>query len=856
MTNELRKLAVSLVALALCAGCAAGQAYSDGTKAMKSGDFDQAVVYFRTALQSSPDNANYKIGLERAMQAASRDHFEKAKTYEDADQLEAARGEYKLASEYDPANRTAAAKVSSLDQVLRQRAEAARPRPAIEQLRERARAAAAPPVLNPASREPLVMRYNNVSARDVINSIGAATGINVTYDRELADRPLTIQLDGVTLEQALGQIMTMSGFSYKVLTPQTIFVFPDTQQKHIVYDDQVIQTFYLSHADATDMAQILSAIIRLPGIPVQPIIQVNKASNTITVRASTAVAQILERMIAQNDKPRAEIVIDVEILEVNRNRVKQYGLNLSEYALGAVFSPEVAPSSTVSSTTNVGVGGGSGSQTNSVSGRSTPPSGLLSPPPFNVNTIQGGISSADFYLAVPTMLIKFLETDTSTKLIAKPQLRGAEGSKLSLALGDSIPVIQTSYTPLATGGAGVNPLSSYNYRDVGVTIDMTPRVTLEGDIIMDLTLDNSSLGANISVAGVSVPSFGQRKITTRLRLRDGESNLLAGLLKEDERKSLSGFPGAIHVPVLQQLFSSNDNQIQQTDIVMLLTPHIIRTSEITEDDLKPIYIGSQASLGVGGPPPLIAGVPEPDQTAPAAAAPAAPAPPVIGTAPGGVNVTAPPGTTPIPGTVVIPPPQAPPQTAPPQAPPQTAPPQAPPQTAPPQGPPQASATPAPQPPAAAPAQTASPPPPAPSITQGLGLAQVIVTPPGTTFRAGAGPYTVPLSITNVSRLSAISLTLTFDANLLRVRSVQEGSFMRTGGANATFTNQVAPGRVDITITRAADATGASGTGLLGAVLFEAVGPGTATLTVSGAATGPGGTPMGLSFRPVTVQVQP
>ena len=457
VTNELRKLAVFLVAaVALSAGCAAGRAYSDGTKAMKAGDFDQAVAYFRTAIQSSPDNPNYKIGLERAMQAASRDHFEKAKKFEDADQLEAARGEYKLASEYDPTNRTAAAKVTSLEQVLRQRAEAARPRPAIEQLRERARAAAAPPVLNPASREPLVMRYNNVSARDVINSMGAATGINVTYDRELADRPLTIQLDGVTLEQALTQIMTMSGFAYKVLTPQTIFVFPDTQQKHIVYDDQVIQTFYLSHADATDMAQILSAIIRLPGIPVQPIIQVNKTSNTITVRASTAVAQILERMIAQNDKPRAEIVVDVEILEVNRNRVKQYGLNLSEYALGAVFSPEIAPSSTVSSSTSGGVGGGSGSTTTSVSGRSTPPSGLLSPPPFNVNTIQNGFSTADFYLAVPTMLVKFLETDTSTKVIAKPQLRGAEGSKLSLALGDSIPVIQTSYTPLATGGAGVN----------------------------------------------------------------------------------------------------------------------------------------------------------------------------------------------------------------------------------------------------------------------------------------------------------------------------------------------------------------------------------------------------------------
>ncbi len=139
---------------------------------------------------------------------------------------------------------------------------------------------------------------------------------------------------------------------------------------------------------------------------------------------------------------------------------------------------------------------------------------------------------------------------------------------------------------------------------------------------------------------------------------------------------------------------------------------------------------------------------------------------------------------------------------------------------------------------------------------GLGAAQVILTPPGTTFRVGAGPYTVPVSITNVSRLSMVTLTLTFDPALLRVRAVNEGSFMRSGGANAAFTQQVAPGRVDITISRAADATGATGTGLLGAVLFDAVAPGTATLSISGTGTGPGGTPMGLQFRPVTISVQP
>jgi general secretion pathway protein D len=832
----LKLLGVVIAVSVVAAGCAAGRAFRAGTLATRSGDLDQAVAYYRTASQASPNNANYKIALQRAMLAASRAHLDRAHEFEGQDQLDAALSEYRLATEYDPTNRQAAAKVATLDRTIRERVEAARPRPAIEQLRERARAASAPPILNPASRELLRVSMVNSSARDVLNFIGSLTGINVTYDREFADRPTTINLDGVTLETALNLIMTMNQYSYKVLNERSIFVFPDTVAKHVAYDDQVIQTFYVSHADVTELSQLLSSIIRLPGIAVQPIIQFNKASSTITVRATSAVAQIIERLISQNDKPRAEIVVDVEILEVNRTRAKTYGLNLSEYALGAVFSPEVSPGA--SSTTTTPTTGGT--PTTSTSGTSTGPSAVKSPPPFNLNTISQGVKTSDFYLAVPTMIVRALESDTNTKLIAKPQLRGAEGAKLSLALGDSIPVIQTSYTPLATGGAGVNPLSSYNYKDVGVTIDMTPRVTLEGDIIMDLLLDNSSLGANISVAGVSVPSFGQRKITTRLRLRDGESNLLAGLLREDERKTLTGFPGAIHVPILQQLFSSNDASIAQTDIVMLLTPHIIRTSQITENDLKPIYIGSQQNLGVGGPPPLIAGVPEAERPAAGAAAAPAPgaAPQVIGTAPGGVNVAAPPGSSPVPGTVVVPP-------APPPAPP-----------AQPTTPPPAA-----QPPSAAPPPTsAAVPPPSPAeppvTTAGVGVAQVILTPPGTAFRVGAGPYTVPISITNVSRLSTISLTLSFDPALLRVRSVQEGSFMRSGGANATFTQQVGAGRVDIAIARAGDATGASGTGLLCAILFDAVAPGTVTLTLSGAATGPGGTAMGLQLRPVTLSIQP
>jgi general secretion pathway protein D len=846
MTIRLRGLGLLLTLALMAGGCAAAKAFRQGDAAMRSGNLDEAVAAYRKAVQASPDTANFKIALERAMLAASRAHLERARDFEAKDQLEAALGEYRQASEYDVSNRGAAAKVAQLDKTLRDRIEAARPKPPITAMRERARAASAEPILNPASRDPLNLNFPSASLREILNFLGNLTGINISYDREVQDRPTTVQLSGVTLEQALNQIMTMNQVAYKVLNERSIFVFPDTAQKHTQYDDQVVRVFYISHSDPTEMTQILSTIMRMPGIAVQPAIVANKTANTITVRGTSSVVQIMERIIAQNDKPRAEIVVDVEILEVNRTRAKTYGLNLSDYALGGLFSPEVSPSGTVSGTTPTGTPttpatGGAGT-TSTTSGTSTAPGGLKSPPPFNLNTISRGLTTADFYLAVPTAIVKFLESDTQTKLIAKPQLRGAEGSKLTLKLGDRIPVISTAFTPIAGGGAGVNPLSTYNYQDIGVNIDMTPRVTLEGDIILDLTVDNSSVGQDRLVAGQAVPSFGQRTVTTRLRLRDGESNLLAGLLRENERKTIQGFPGAIHVPILKQLFSANDGTIEQTDIVMLLTPHIVRTHEITDADLAPIYIGSQQNLGVGGPPPLIA--PAPEAPFPPPAPPAgtlSPIPPTPGSqtqAPSGTVIVAPPGTSPVPGTVLVP---TPPVVQPPNI----------------TGVPEVAVpTPPPAPPATTtPPAPAPPPAPEPTTTPGLGAAQVIISPPGTTFRVGGGPYTVPISVTNVSRLSTVTLTLTYDPALLRVRAVQEGSFMRSGGAGVSFAQQVSGGRIDITLTRSADATGASGTGLLAAVLFDAIAPGSATLSISGSATGPGATPMSLQFRPVTVTVQ-
>ena len=416
----------------------------------------------------------------------------------------------------------------------------------------------------------------------------------------------------MTLEQALQQIMVANQLFYKVLNERTIIVAADTTQKRTQYEEQVIRTFFLSHADATEISQLLTGIVRVAGVAIQPTIVANKTTNTITVRATGAVVQVVERMISNNDKPRAEVIVDVQILEVNRERAKQYGLNLSEYAIGGVFSPEVAP--------------GTGDAVNAAAGLGTP---------FNLNTISQGISAADFYLSVPAAVMRFLETDSSTKTLAKPQLRGVEGQKLTLNLGEDVPVPSTTFTPIAGGGAATQPLTSFAYRTVGIIVEMTPRVTYEGRDHPRAVSGEQRTGPRPNIAGQSLPSFLSRKVVTKLRLRDGESNLLAGLLREDERRSLRGFPGVLRLPVVRQLFSSNDEAIRSSDIVMLLTPRIIRTHELTATDLSPIYVGTQSNMGLGGPPPLInvggaAGEPPPPAAA-GAAAPGATAPTGTGT---------------------------------------------------------------------------------------------------------------------------------------------------------------------------------------------------------------------------------
>ena len=850
-THVAGALAAVLLAVAV-SGCATSRTYKRGEAFARAGDWDSAAAYYTRAVQENPDRPDYKIALERVMQTASNVHLDKARDLDRKGETENALVEYRKVLEYAPGNSLAIMRRGELERQIREKADASRTPSKIEAMRERARRQSEGPILNPTSKAPLGLHFaTNTAIQDILKFIGDVTGINVIIEQgaqSIVSRPTTIDVAGVTLEQGLNLVMTANQLWYKVLNEHTILVIQDTAQKRQQYEDQIIRTFYVSHSDPQEIYNMINQIVRIQGIAITPVVSVNKTANTITVRGTPNIVNILEKVIQANDRPRAEIVIDVELLEVNRQRAKEVGLNLSQYQVGAIFSPEGAP-------------GGSTAPTDPDNPDATPGTSTGGST-FNLNTISQGISTADFYMTVPQAVVKFLGSDSRTRVLAKPQLRGAEGADLELNLGDEIPVPSTVFGGLGAGGVNTIPISSFTYKPVGVNVKMKARVTFENEIILEIEVENSTLGNSINVAGQSLPTFGSRKVKTRMRLREGESNLLAGLVSETDRKVLQGVPGLMRIPILKDILGSTVDQVTSTDIVMLLTPRIVRTHELTQEHLNPIYIGSQMNLGLSGPAPMI-GTADPLPAAPPEPAAAAPvvAPPgqlPINPSPSSGGVTSTPGVAPVaqPPSTAQPIPPAfsrptpafaspVPGSAPAAEPPATGA-GTPPATPPPATPPVTTGEGTP-PPAAA-SSTATPPVPTP---------QVSVTTPGPTFTVGGGPYTVPIAIANASRLSLMSVTLTFNPAVVKVRSVQEGPFFRQGGVAQAFNQQIDAnaGRVDISVTRAGDQTGASGTGLLAALVFDAVAPGTATFTLTGVSAQPDGRSVPVTFIPATVTVR-
>jgi general secretion pathway protein D len=475
---------------------------------------------------------------------------------------------------------------------------------------------------------------------------------------------------------------------------------------------------------------------------------------------------LIKNIIDTADKPRAEVLVEVTILEVSRTRLKDLGIDLSAYAIGLSFSPEFAPAQ------------------------------IPTTPAVPINLANMGTPSrANTYATIPSAIIKILESDQKTRLLAKPQLRGREGTPLTLNLGDEIPVATTSFLAIATGGVQNQPQTSYNYRPIGVNLSLTPKVTYQDEIILDpLIVDKSGVGPNIDVAGVSLPTFSKRTASVAMRLRDGESNLLAGLIREEDRETAKSIPGINRIPILRAIFGNVSGTVEQSDIIMIVTPHIIRSREITADDLKPFYVGTANNLGAATAAGLISQAPPPaaGQAGQAGQAGAGQGGQVVVTTP---PPTAPPPVTRAPGVVAV-----------------------------------------------APVTAADKDPTS---------AQLLMTVPTADLQLGGPPYTVPVTVTGVSQLGAITLTISYDPKVLKATSASPGTFMQQGGITPAFVPKIdeATGRIDIAVSRGGTAPGAAGTGLLAGIVFQTVGAGTTRISITGTALTPDGKAIPLQLPP-------
>ena len=575
---------------------------------------------------------------------------------------------------------------------------------------------------------------------------------------------------------------------------------------------------------------------------ITPVVSVNKTANTITVRGTPNIVNILEKVIQANDRPRAEVVVDVELLEVNRQRAKELGLNLSQYQIGAIFSPEGAA--------------GRRRRPTPARRRGRERSGHRRHAPFNLNTISQGISTADFYLTVPQAIVKFLASDTPHARCSPSRSCAARKARdLELNLGDEIPVPSTVF-----GGLGGRrrqhgaDLSRSPIGTVGVIVKMKPRVTFENEIILEIEVENSTLGGNINVAGQSLPTFGTRKVKTRMRLREGESNLLAGLVREEDRtRADAAFPGLMRIPILKDILGGTEEQISQTDIVILLTPRIVRTHELTQEHLNPIYIGSQMNLGLTGPTPVIGAEPLPAAPEPArghaawhrAAGRAA----GEHVADAGRRHSTPGLAPPAPATPPPPPPQPNRRRSRSRRRRHLA---------------DAGSAPTPVRRPAAPGRRRRRRRRRQRTARGGRCRRAGAHAPGQRHDAGAGVPRRRRAVHGADRRQQRLAPVAHE----RLAHLQPGAGPRalacrkarsSGRAASTpsFNQQVDAnaGRVDISVTRGGDATGASGTGLLAALVFDAMAPGTATFTVSGVARQPDGPPVPVTFIPATVTVR-
>jgi len=585
-------VAWTCAAMAL-AGCATSSvSLRAGEQAETLKDFDRAVIEYTKVMRARPNDQNARLALDRARLRASQEHAFKGRTLATSEHYEQALVEYQLAAELNPTDVLVEDALRDVRQKLRTKVPVTRGgKTELESLIERTRDLAPPGLDLPSDAKlPDSLVFSSASSRQVFRTIAQLTGLNIVFDPAFRDEPISFDARNMTLADALNSLTASTRNFYRVTAPRSITVIPDTRAKRLEYEDSVVRTIYLSNADMKEVIDLLRIVVDVRQITGMT------AINAISLQDTPEHIAAASRLISAIDKARPEVVIDVELLEVDRSRLREFGLQIA--------SP--------------GTDGLLGSADVNREG-------------LTLQNLSNLTRSDVFVTGVPGLYYRLLKNDASTRILANPQLRTSEGIAAQAKFGEDVPVPMTQFAPIATGGINQQPITSFTYRPVGVNLDITPRTHHDDEVSLTLKVELSSISGSGSGVTEGLPVFASRQITSTIRLKDGQTNMLAGLIRDEERTTLAGLPGLSDIPLVGRLFARNRKESTQTDIILTLTPHIVRTLELSEADLRPFRLGRGSSIGSaspGGdakPQPPVRDFPAPAPELPAAA-PAFPQP--------------------------------------------------------------------------------------------------------------------------------------------------------------------------------------------------------------------------------------
>jgi general secretion pathway protein D len=574
-----------LVFAILLGGCPKGnQDYDAGRKAEAVQDYDTALVDYERALRTQPTNAEYKLREINARFAAAQFHVEQGEKALKQGDLQLALGEFQKAHAIDPSNEAADQELKRTMDLLAAKNAAEIPKvnpnpPDDKQF------LAAPPELKPLSREPINLKMTNDS-RVVFETIAKLAGLSVIFDPDFTSRRISVDLPNVTLEEALDAVSFESKAFWEPMTGSVILIAPDNPQKRRDLEDQEVRTFYLSNTlTPQDLTEVVSSLRQL--LDLRRVSQINE-QNAIVVRDTPDKIALASKIINDIDKAKPEVLIHVQVLTASVNRLRDLGI-LPGQSITLAFNPTCAnqPSSSSSSC-----------------GTSTSSTTTSTPTQIALNNLKN-LSTADYSLTLPGATANAILTDDRTKIIQDPEVRVSDGEKATLKVGERVPIATGSFQAGVGvgvgGGAGVvNPLvnTQFTYLDVGVNIEVQPHVHPDGDVSMKVSVGVSEIDGSSNIGGISQPIIGQRTIEHDIRLKDGEVSVLGGLIERTDTKNINGIPGLAQLPLLRYLFSDNSVSEQESEVLIVMTPHVIRFPSISAANLRTLAAGTDTNARV------------------------------------------------------------------------------------------------------------------------------------------------------------------------------------------------------------------------------------------------------------------